>query len=182
MAEVRPGRLRQWWLDRPVRAPAVVRSQRRGQGRRGAHSGRRAASALADQRADRHRKDRIGRVQPFCGTGPRAARGRGGLPAPGATRRRALDRPHLPLARAFALAMHGELDAASTLGTGTAFTVTLPRAADIAQVPKEDSPALTGLDAPPRPSGAQARILYIEDNPANVEVVSRYLRSRPNLR
>jgi signal transduction histidine kinase/ActR/RegA family two-component response regulator len=88
----------------------------------------------------------------------------------------------LPLARAFALAMHGELDAASTLGTGTAFTVTLPRAADIAQVPKEDSPALTGLDAPPRPSGAQARILYIEDNPANVEVVSRYLRSRPNVR
>lgn len=42
-------------------------------------------------------------------------------------------------------------------------------------------PALTGLDAPPRPTGAQARILYIEDNPANVEVVSRYLRSRPNV-
>jgi signal transduction histidine kinase/ActR/RegA family two-component response regulator len=88
----------------------------------------------------------------------------------------------LPLARAFAVAMKGELDVASTLGKGTAFTVTLPRAADMAQVPQEDSTALTGLDAPPRPSGAQARILYIEDNPANVEVVSRYLRSRPNVR
>jgi len=88
----------------------------------------------------------------------------------------------LPLARAFAVAMNGELDAASTQGKGTAFTVTLPRAADMAQVPGEDSPALTGLDAPPRPAGAQSRILYIEDNPANVEVVSRYLRSRPNVR
>jgi signal transduction histidine kinase/CheY-like chemotaxis protein len=87
----------------------------------------------------------------------------------------------LPLARAFAQAMDGELTASSTPGEGTSFTVIVPRAADMARVPKDDSPALPGLDAPPKRAGARARILYIEDNPANVEVVSRFLRSRPDV-
>lgn len=85
----------------------------------------------------------------------------------------------LPLARAFAKAMSGELSAASRPGQGMAFTVTLPRAADMVPVPGEDGPA---LDAPPRSARARASILYIEDNPANIEVVSRFLRSRPNIR
>jgi signal transduction histidine kinase/ActR/RegA family two-component response regulator len=87
----------------------------------------------------------------------------------------------LPLARAFATAMNGGLSAASTPGQGTAFTVTLPRAADMAPVPGEDGPALAPLDAPPRSGGARASILYIEDNPANIEVVSRFLRSWPGI-
>jgi signal transduction histidine kinase/ActR/RegA family two-component response regulator len=88
----------------------------------------------------------------------------------------------LPLARAFAKAMDGELTASSTPGEGAAFTLTLPRAPDMAAVPAEESPALSGPDAPPRPAGAAASVLYIEDNPANIEVVSRFLRSRPALR
>jgi signal transduction histidine kinase/CheY-like chemotaxis protein len=88
----------------------------------------------------------------------------------------------LPLARAFATAMDGELTASSTPGEGTAFTVTLPRAPDMTPVPAEESLALSGPDAPPRAAGAPASVLYIEDNPANIEVVSRFLRSRPNLR
>jgi signal transduction histidine kinase/CheY-like chemotaxis protein len=88
----------------------------------------------------------------------------------------------LPLARAFAMAMNGELSAASTPGQGTAFTVTLPRAADMAPVPGEDGPALAPMDAPPRAAGTCACVLYIEDNPANIEVVSRFLRSRPGIR
>jgi CheY-like chemotaxis protein len=52
----------------------------------------------------------------------------------------------------------------------------------MAPVPAEESPALSGPDAPPRSAGAQASVLYIEDNPANIEVVSRFLRSRPNIR
>jgi signal transduction histidine kinase/CheY-like chemotaxis protein len=88
----------------------------------------------------------------------------------------------LPLAQAFAKAMAGELTASSTPGEGAAFTVTLPRAPDMAPVPAEDGLALSGPDAPPRRAGAQASVLYIEDNPANIEVVSRFLRSRPNLR
>jgi signal transduction histidine kinase/ActR/RegA family two-component response regulator len=87
----------------------------------------------------------------------------------------------LPLAQAFAKAMDGELTASSRPGEGTSFTVTMRRAADMTQVPREDSPVLAGADAPPKRAGARARILYIEDNPANVEVVSRFLRSRPDV-
>ena len=43
--------------------------------------------------------------------------------------------------------------------------------------------APTSLAAGPyAPAGASISVLYIEDNPANVEVVSRFLRGRPNTR
>jgi len=35
---------------------------------------------------------------------------------------------------------------------------------------------------PRAPAGASLSILYIEDNPANIEVVSRFLKGRPNTR
>jgi CHASE3 domain sensor protein len=70
-----------------------------GPGRRRAHSRGRAPPARADQRADRHRQDRVGRVQPVGGTGGHAAGSRGNLPAHGAPRRRPLDhdQPALPV-------------------------------------------------------------------------------------
>ncbi len=86
----------------------------------------------------------------------------------------------LPLARALTEAMQGHLTVASVLGHGAAFTVTLPRAPDLIQIPKP-SPAPVSPAAGPHPAvGAGLRVLYIEDNPANVEVVTRFLRSRPN--
>ena len=89
----------------------------------------------------------------------------------------------LPLARAFAEAMEGHLTAASVPGEGTTFTVTLPRASDMVQAP-EDETALVPvpLAAPDDPGGTDIRILYIEDNPANIEVVSRFFRTRPGIR
>ncbi|MGD0239195.1 MAG: ATP-binding protein [Streptosporangiaceae bacterium] len=86
----------------------------------------------------------------------------------------------LPLARALTEAMGGRLTASSVLGQGAAFTVSLPRAQDLVQVP---APGLAPAALAPRPrvpAGAGVSILYIEDNPANVEVVARFLRSRPN--
>ncbi len=86
----------------------------------------------------------------------------------------------LPLARSLTEAMRGQLTASSVLGQGAAFTVSLPRAPDLIQVP---APGLAPASLAPRPrapSGASVSILYIEDNPANVEVVSRFLQSRPN--
>jgi signal transduction histidine kinase/ActR/RegA family two-component response regulator len=84
----------------------------------------------------------------------------------------------LPLAQALAGAMDGELTASSVVGEGSEFTVLLPRA----QLP-DSAPASAPTPPPPakRPARAKTalRILYIEDNPANVEVVARYLRSRP---
>jgi signal transduction histidine kinase/CheY-like chemotaxis protein len=88
----------------------------------------------------------------------------------------------LPLARAIAEAMHGHLTAASVPGEGTTFTITLPRSADIAQAPADDSGVPGPRTAPDDSAAESIRILYIEDNPANIEVVTRFLRTRPALR
>jgi signal transduction histidine kinase/CheY-like chemotaxis protein len=86
----------------------------------------------------------------------------------------------LPLARALTEAMGGHLTASSVLGQGAAFTVSLPRAPDLIYVPAP-SPAPTAPAAGPHVlPGADLSVLYIEDNPANVEVVARFLRGRPN--
>ena len=88
----------------------------------------------------------------------------------------------LPLARALTNAMSGQLTASSVPGQGSAFTLTLPRAPDLVYVPAPGvapAPLAAGRHAPAR---AGISVLYIEDNPANVEVVTRFLRSRPNTR
>jgi signal transduction histidine kinase/ActR/RegA family two-component response regulator len=88
----------------------------------------------------------------------------------------------LPLARALTQAMGGHLTVSSVLGQGAAFTVSLPRAPDLIHIPAP-SPAPASLSAgPDAPAGAGLRVLYIEDNPANVEVVARFLRTRPGTR
>ncbi len=87
----------------------------------------------------------------------------------------------LPLALALALAMGGQLTAASTVGEGSCFTVTLPRAPDT--IPVHDDHAVPVPRAAPAGRGGVAvRVLYIEDNPANIEVVSRFVKSRPAVR
>jgi signal transduction histidine kinase/CheY-like chemotaxis protein len=88
----------------------------------------------------------------------------------------------LPLARAFAVAMGGRLTAASVPGQGTTFTITLPRSADIAQAPAYVEGVPVPRAAPDDAAGESIHILYIEDNPANIEVVTRFLRTRPGMR
>jgi signal transduction histidine kinase/CheY-like chemotaxis protein len=88
----------------------------------------------------------------------------------------------LPLARAFAEAMHGSLTAASIPGEGTTFTITLPRTTDIAQAPADDKGVPAPRIAPDDSAGESIRVLYIEDNPANIEVVTRFLKTRPSMR
>lgn len=90
----------------------------------------------------------------------------------------------LPLARALAHVMHGELRAMSQLGRGSTFTVSLRRAPDPARVPGQ-----AHRTAPPAPRGRASlaarpdlTLLYVEDNPANVEVVARYLATRERAR
>ena len=90
----------------------------------------------------------------------------------------------LPLALAFAEAMNGHLTVASTPGEGTTFTVILPRTPDMAQIPQDHDRPSIPLPAPAGddPAGTAIRVLYIEDNPANIEVVSRFLRTRAGMR
>ncbi|MGD0609575.1 MAG: ATP-binding protein [Streptosporangiaceae bacterium] len=88
----------------------------------------------------------------------------------------------LPLARALTEAMNGQLTASSVPGQGSAFTVSLPRAPDLVPVPAPGLASAPRAARPHAPAGASLSILYIEDNPANVEVVSRFLKGRPNAR
>jgi signal transduction histidine kinase/ActR/RegA family two-component response regulator len=88
----------------------------------------------------------------------------------------------LPLARALTEAMKGHLTASSVLGQGAAFTVSLPRAPDLIHVPAPSPAPEEPVAGPYAPAGAGLSVLYIEDNPANVEVVARFLRGRPNTR
>ncbi len=87
----------------------------------------------------------------------------------------------LPLARALTEAMNGQLTATSNPG-GSAFTVSLPRAPDLVHVPALGLAPGSPAARPHALAGASISILYIEDNPANVEVVARYLHGRPNTR
>jgi signal transduction histidine kinase/CheY-like chemotaxis protein len=88
----------------------------------------------------------------------------------------------LPLARALTEAMHGQLTAASVPGQGSAFTVSLARAPDLAQLPAPGLAPASPTARPQGPAGASISILYIEDNPANTELVTRFLRGKPNMR
>jgi signal transduction histidine kinase/CheY-like chemotaxis protein len=84
----------------------------------------------------------------------------------------------LPLARSLTEAMDGRLTAVSTPGQGSAFTITLPRTADTHHAPP---PAAPGAPATrPAPAAGALHVLYIEDNPANVQVVTRFLQHRPH--
>jgi signal transduction histidine kinase/CheY-like chemotaxis protein len=88
----------------------------------------------------------------------------------------------LPLARTLTEAMHGQLTASSVLGQGAAFTIRLPRAPDLVHVPAPGvapAPLAAGRHAR---AGAGLSVLYIEDNPANIEVVTRFLKGRPKTR
>jgi signal transduction histidine kinase/CheY-like chemotaxis protein len=87
----------------------------------------------------------------------------------------------LPLARALTDAMSGELAASSVLGQGSTFTLSLPRVPDLAHVPVTGL-APAALVAEPDALAAGINVLYVEDNPANIEVVTRFLRGKPGAR
>ena len=86
----------------------------------------------------------------------------------------------LPLARALTDAMHGRLTASSVPGQGSAFALTLPRVPDLVHVPAPGLVATATAAGTRHAAGGGLRVLHIEDNPANIEVVSRYLHSKPN--
>jgi signal transduction histidine kinase/ActR/RegA family two-component response regulator len=88
----------------------------------------------------------------------------------------------LPLARALTEAMKGQLTASSVLGQGAAFTASLTRAPDLIHVPAPSPAPASPAPGPPVPAGAGLSILSIDDNPANLEVMARFLRGRPNAR
>ena len=88
----------------------------------------------------------------------------------------------LPLAKALTEAMGGQLTASSVPGQGSAFAVSLPRAPDLVHIPAPGLAPASPTARPQGPAGASISVLYVEDNPANVELVARFLRGKPNIR
>ena len=83
----------------------------------------------------------------------------------------------LPLSRALTEAMGGRLSATTVPGDGSTFTITVPRAPDLAPYVSSE-PVHPSLRHAPEPADQRIAVLYIEDNPANIEVVSRYMGLR----
>lgn len=74
--------------------------------------------------------------------------------------------------------MNGTLAVESKVGEGSCFTVSFPRGKNISLEPEP----LHDLDRPQEshPEAEPVQILYIEDNPVNIEVVEKFLELRPN--
>jgi PAS domain S-box-containing protein len=73
--------------------------------------------------------------------------------------------------------MDGTLTVRSEPGQGSVFSVALPEA----QAPPAPVPAGTPLAAIGPSGGRRARLLYVEDNPSNVELMRQVLLLRPDL-
>lgn len=86
----------------------------------------------------------------------------------------------LALSKGLVEAMDGQLTVESQVGAGSVFHVTL-QSVDAASL-EIDMLADLGSAAPLPEESRQATILYIEDNPANVALVRRVLKFRPNIR
>ena len=84
----------------------------------------------------------------------------------------------LVITRGLVELMHGQLSLDSEPGRGSEFTVTLDEAA---QPGPAASPAVQEAAGSARPPQRTARVLYIEDNPSNVALVSSIFELRPSL-
>jgi PAS domain S-box-containing protein len=86
----------------------------------------------------------------------------------------------LPLTKRLAEAMGGTLGLATTVGQGSTFWVELPLAEVSVQHLRRNEP----LPPQGRPAGEPPAltVLYIEDDPSNLQLVERVLRRRPGVR
>jgi PAS domain S-box-containing protein len=83
----------------------------------------------------------------------------------------------LALSRLLCQQMGGSLAVSSTVGVGSMFTLEMP-AGDPAVVHLPLTPAVAHPETEPHASDAPVRVLYIEDNVANLRVVERAMATR----
>jgi PAS domain S-box-containing protein len=85
----------------------------------------------------------------------------------------------LPLSRGLAEAMGGALEMVSSVGQGSTFWVELPMAKARIQHPRRVEPR--PQQEPPKGERPALTVLYIGDNPSNVQLVEQVLRRRPGV-
>ncbi len=78
--------------------------------------------------------------------------------------------------------MGGAIGVESTVGVGSVFWIELNLAARVAHTVVADNMAQMLPPASARPDGRQRAVLYVEDNPANMELVAQIVASRSDLR
>jgi CheY-like chemotaxis protein/anti-sigma regulatory factor (Ser/Thr protein kinase) len=82
----------------------------------------------------------------------------------------------LVIARRLAELMSGTLAATSVEGSGSSFALRLPRAE-----PPQEAPGKAEVDHGPTPTLPKRRVVYVEDNAANVALMRGILAQRPQL-
>ncbi len=91
----------------------------------------------------------------------------------------------LTIVKALVQRMGGSVAVRSEAGIGSVFDVRLPRAgADASAVPVPEAPVVEPTPSVPAPvrTARSGRLLYIEDNPVNVLIVSELVAMRPGLK
>jgi PAS domain S-box-containing protein len=86
----------------------------------------------------------------------------------------------LALAKKLVEAMHGEIGVDSVPGEGCTFWFELPLSASAPSAP-EDTPVAAPASAAPAVAGERRRLLYVEDNPANLRLVEKILAKRKDI-
>jgi signal transduction histidine kinase/CheY-like chemotaxis protein len=86
----------------------------------------------------------------------------------------------LSLSKSLIEAMHGEMGVESEVGVGSTFWFEIPQGTAPSTPPP--SSATSPRASHRRGSGETAVILYVEDNPSNVELVEQILADRPGVR
>ncbi len=86
----------------------------------------------------------------------------------------------LTIARKLMEAMHGTLGVTSTPGLGSSFFIELPPGEPAGAEPPLEEPAGAAAGPDPLPAGAR-KVLYIEDDPANLILVRHLLERRPGI-
>jgi PAS domain S-box-containing protein len=77
--------------------------------------------------------------------------------------------------------MGGSIGVQSTVGVGSEFWIELGRTAAPQSARRDPEPALPELQQPVPQDRPQRTVLYVEDNPANLELVEQLIARRPDL-
>ncbi|MEJ2213754.1 MAG: ATP-binding protein [Gammaproteobacteria bacterium] len=90
----------------------------------------------------------------------------------------------LTITRKIVELMHGAISVESQLGQGSVFTIEMPvlsQGSANASPEPDSAPAETENDNETDDSSKRFKVLYIEDNPANIKLISRVMAARNNI-